>query len=248
MSQYMADVWELLAIIGAAGLSASIAAIVAVLGYRHISKAQRDFERDKTRFHEKLKAYKEVLESLDGVLMVFTSFKGFMTCEWKTDTPEELNESIISMITILAQMKEKEKVIGGAAIEKVIDWYNEKVGPLEGSKKVTNEATEQWLFDATVTSSMTLIRLLEHYSGKLIAALDTIGILAEGEEVLQTAGMVHAWLVQDAAQLVTFMDGESPPLMKRQEILVKLPQFDILARQLRVAMRKDLDDTMRSEY
>jgi len=228
-------------------LSAGIAAYVAVWGYRHVSEARRDFERDRTRYHEKLKAFKEVLESLDGVLMVLTSFKGFLTYDWKTETPEESNESIISMFTILAQMKEREKVIGGAAIERVIDLYNEKVGPLEGPEKEIKEATEQWLFDATVTSSMTLMRLLEHYTGKLIMALDTIGILVEGEEVLQAAGMVHTWLLLDAAQLVTFMDGKSPPLMKRQEILVKLPQFDSLSQQLRAAMRKDLDDTLRSE-
>ena len=248
--------WNFLTIL-VSGIAVVTAAAIAVYGYYYNSKkqreldeanhnAQRELEKAKTKYLEKLKAYGEVTEALSGHLFVLVCLQDTVTFEWKTETPEDLRRSLSHARHCLTVTREDEKAIGGSDIDTRIAEYR-LLPPLDSEYpwEERSGSYKRWVDCAVFTLYEVAYRLEARQSIRFIRAVQMADILADTENLVSGLFAIHRTMIHDFASFATSMDSRKPvPDSKRKEMSDEIDKLDADLLRLRKGMRKDLQQTL----
>ena len=216
--------------------------LLAVVAYALTSWRERAFEKRKTSFHAKREAFTRMNDALSRVGGNLAYLKGYTAQEWPNETPQQLGQSVIGMLGVITLAREDERAVEGSGLKDRIDRYNKIVEGKDTETEEVREAVRDWLVTSLLSITYLRLRLAAHYSDEFARAYFAADILMNNDEVEKAAEAAMAFLMADLVAWAKQL--EKAGSVPEPSILAGLTRLGELHRNLRVAMRADLDKTL----
>jgi len=220
--------------------------IIAIIGYFANGWRERSFERRKTNYHMKLRAFREINDSSLDLINVYQYLRKLSAKNWEeTEFDQALQE--ILLLSVLA--REVEAPVGTKVADKRAKDF-EKIGSIFGSRR-REKAAEGWIEGQIPSLFYLYIRVLAFHLNRLGKASADALLVAETPAVQIKIGKIvnHIQEQYDAIESVTSKEIEESDV-DRKIRLIKIKEFDTVIGQLIInlqfAMRFELNLTMLS--
>jgi hypothetical protein len=183
-------------------ISAGVAAGVAIFGYifsawrqRKLDeanhKADRELEKAKTKYIEKLRAYEEIQDAMADFDAYFAMRSQLRLLAVEANTPESLFRAVEAGKALLMVSVENARRLDDAAIEERLDTHEEYMASGKGYSGDDSKLWIKWLHSSTTALTLLLARLQIRYVEQYFRAFLKVDILSDREEVLQNANRMH---------------------------------------------------------
>jgi len=222
--------------------------IIAIIGYFANGWRERSFERRKTNYHMKLRAFREINDSSLDLINVYQYLRKLSAKNWEeTEFDQALQE--ILLLSVLA--REVEAPVGTKVADKRAKAF-EKIGSIFGSRR-REKAAEGWIEGQIPSLFYLYIRVLAFHLNRLGKASADALLVAETPAVQIEIGKIvnHIQEQYDAIESVTSKEIEESDV-DRKIRLIKIKEFDTVIGQLIInlqfAMRFELNLTMLSWF
>ena len=218
-------------------LGVLLSAVTVVAGYGFNAKFQRDFEKRKTKYHEKLKTYERMNSALRRVVINFSSIKQVDMRDRLTDSSEKLNVNATAMMLYLASAREDERLVGGSTAQEKLDQYYEMSLEKKDMSGKNVTTMTNWLIGALDVVKSLRFGLAFRYGDEFDEGYDQAGILTDDEDVISLADETYKFLFSSLAIHASSGKDVFP-------FSADLSRLENLHTRLKDAMRADLDRTL----
>lgn len=214
-------------------------ALLATLGYFFNGRQDRTLEKRKTKYHQKLSAFRQMngtFSRLRDNLLLLRTYTGR---SWGEGDSKALDTDAMIMLSHLAIAREHAKLIGSEAIQELFEQFNEtnKVQPDE----TRIERLREWLGSAFVSLVLFRTRLMVHSGEAFERAFLDADILIDNEEIESAANSLMTSVMEDLSR----WSAEDPSkALTDQELLARLNHWGKLHKGMRDAMYNDLESTL----
>lgn len=215
--------------------------MLATLGYFLNGRQNRTLEKSKTKYHEKLKAYRRMNESFSALRDNLLLLKTYQERSWGEGDLDALKMDTFLMLSHLAIAREHGKMMGSEVLQKVFDEYNEIAETESFESERGGKRLRDWLGSAFVSLMLVRIHLLvRHTEGFERAFLDA-DILIDNDEIEDAANVLMNSVMAD---LVKWGEEDPTKAINTQDILGRLNKIGELHKRMRDAMYIDLEETL----
>ena len=150
------------------------AASIVILGYFLNGWRERSFERKRTNYHSKLRAFREINQACQDLTAAYAYWRE--ASQWDTEKAD-LQELVASVVVMSSFSQDLEKNLGTSICRNILDDYR-KI-----RDQTNDEATREWADDAVATIVLLTARLARHSADLLMRAGDDAFIVSEEEAV-----------------------------------------------------------------
>lgn len=202
------------------------AAFIAILGYFLNGWRERSFERKRTNYHSKLRAFREINQACQDLTAAYAYWRE--ASQWDTEKAD-LQELVASIVVMSSFSQDLEKNLGTSICKSILDDYP-KI-----RDQTNTETTREWADDAVATIVLLTARLARHSADLLMRAGDDVFIVSEEKAVQHWITVIRKKMKKDLEDL---------PEVPMKTLLT--PDFEEFLREITPCVT-NLQDAMRHE-
>lgn len=215
--------------------------ILATLGYILNGRQNRILEKRRTKYHEKLEAYRRMNESFSRLRDNLLFLKTYLVRSWGEGDSETLEKDVILMLSHLAITRQHAKMLESEVVQRFFDEYNEIVKTDSPQSKKGRERIRDWLSSAFASLLLFRIHMMIYDAERFEQAFLDADILIDNEEIEDSA---NALMNSVMADLMKWDEEDPTKTVSVREIIGRLNHIAALHKRMRDAMYSDLEETL----
>lgn len=215
--------------------------ILATLGYFLNGRQNRTLEKRKTKYHEKLKAYRRMNESFSRLRDNLLFLKTYLGRSLEEGDSETLEKDVLLMLSHLTITRQHAKMMDSQVVHRYFDEYNEIVKTESLESKKGRERIRGWLDSAYASLLLFRIHMMMYDAERFERAFLDADILIDDWEIENSANALMNSVMTD---LMKWDEEDPTKTVSVQEVIRRLDHIAVLHKRMRGAMYNDLENTL----